>query len=45
VIALGAAAAVVAAIERVVKEGKARTRDLGGTASTAEVEQAITALV
>jgi tartrate dehydrogenase/decarboxylase/D-malate dehydrogenase len=40
-----AARAVVAAIERVVKEGKIRTRDLGGSASTVEVGQAIAALV
>ena len=36
---------VVAAIERVVKEGKVLTRDLGGTASTAAMGEAITALV
>ncbi len=33
--------AVVAAIEQVVKEGKTTTRDLGGTASTTDVGQAI----
>jgi tartrate dehydrogenase/decarboxylase/D-malate dehydrogenase len=40
-----AARAVVAAIERVVKEGKVLTRDLGGTASTVDVGQAVAALV
>jgi tartrate dehydrogenase/decarboxylase/D-malate dehydrogenase len=40
-----AASAVVGAIERVVKEGKTVTRDLGGTASTVEVGQAIAALI
>jgi tartrate dehydrogenase/decarboxylase/D-malate dehydrogenase len=40
-----AARGVVAAIERVVKEGKVLTRDLGGTASTVEVGQAVAALV
>jgi len=40
-----AARAVVGAIERVVEEGKIRTRDLGGTAGTADVGQAIAALV
>jgi tartrate dehydrogenase/decarboxylase/D-malate dehydrogenase len=40
-----AAAAVVKAIEVVVAEGKTVTRDLGGKASTAEVGQAIAALV
>jgi tartrate dehydrogenase/decarboxylase/D-malate dehydrogenase len=40
-----AARAVVAAIERVVKDGKIRTRDLGGSASTVEVGQAVAALV
>jgi tartrate dehydrogenase/decarboxylase/D-malate dehydrogenase len=40
-----AAAVVVAAIERVVKEGRVKTRDLGGTASTADVGQAVAALV
>jgi isocitrate/isopropylmalate dehydrogenase len=35
----------VAAIERVVKDGKIRTRDLGGSASTVEVGQAVAALV
>ncbi|MGO9014602.1 MAG: tartrate dehydrogenase [Dissulfurispiraceae bacterium] len=40
-----AARAIVAAIERVVEDGKALTRDLGGHASTAEVGQAIAALV
>ena len=36
-----AAHAVVQAIERVVEEGKTLTRDLGGTASTSEVGQAV----
>jgi tartrate dehydrogenase/decarboxylase/D-malate dehydrogenase len=36
-----AARAVVHAIERVVEEGKTLTRDLGGTASTGEVGQAV----
>jgi isocitrate/isopropylmalate dehydrogenase len=36
---------VVAAIERVVKEGKTLTRDLGGRASTAAVGEAIAALL
>jgi tartrate dehydrogenase/decarboxylase/D-malate dehydrogenase len=36
-----AARAVVQAIERVVEEGKTLTRDLGGTASTSEVGQAV----
>src|ERR1700681_4588433 len=40
-----AARAVVAAIERVVKDGKVLTRDLGGTASTAAVGEAVAALV
>ncbi len=40
-----AAAAVVRAIERVVAEGGARTRDLGGTASTAEAGRAVAALL
>jgi tartrate dehydrogenase/decarboxylase/D-malate dehydrogenase len=40
-----AARGVVAAIERVVKEGKVLTRDLGGTASTVDVGQAVAALV
>jgi tartrate dehydrogenase/decarboxylase/D-malate dehydrogenase len=40
-----AAAAVVHAIERAVEEGRVLTRDLGGTATTAEVGQAIAALV
>lgn len=40
-----AAQAVVRAIEQVVAEGKVLTRDLGGKASTAEVGQAIAALV
>jgi tartrate dehydrogenase/decarboxylase/D-malate dehydrogenase len=40
-----AAAAVVAAIEKIVAEGKTVTRDLGGKASTAEVGQAIAALI
>jgi tartrate dehydrogenase/decarboxylase/D-malate dehydrogenase len=38
-----AAAAVVTAIEAVVKDGKTVTRDLGGKASTAEVGQSIAA--
>jgi tartrate dehydrogenase/decarboxylase/D-malate dehydrogenase len=37
--------AVVTAIERVVKEGKVITRDLGGSASTSEVGKAIAALL
>ena len=37
--------AVVAAIERVVSAGKPLTRDLGGTASTADVGKAIAALI
>jgi tartrate dehydrogenase/decarboxylase/D-malate dehydrogenase len=40
-----AAAAVVRAIEQVVLEGKAVTRDLGGKASTSEVARAITELI
>ena len=40
-----AARAVVAAIERVVEEGKTVTRDLGGRATTTEVGQAIAALL
>jgi tartrate dehydrogenase/decarboxylase/D-malate dehydrogenase len=40
-----AARAVVAAIERVVEDGKTLTRDLGGRASTTEVGQAIAALL
>jgi tartrate dehydrogenase/decarboxylase/D-malate dehydrogenase len=40
-----AARAVLAVIERVVDEGKVLTRDLGGKASTAEVGQAIAALI
>ncbi|MBI2157242.1 MAG: tartrate dehydrogenase, partial [Candidatus Rokubacteria bacterium] len=40
-----AARAVVAAIERVVKDGTTLTRDLGGRATTGEVAQAIAALV
>ena len=42
---LDAARAVVLAIERLVKEGKRLTRDLGGTASTREVGQALVELV
>ena len=38
-----AAAAVVRAIERVVADGAPLTRDLGGTASTHEVAEAIAA--
>ena len=37
--------AVVAAIERVVAEGKTTTRDLGGSASTSEVGRAVAALL
>ena len=40
-----AARAVVAAIERLVADGKTVTRDLGGTASTTEVGQAVAGLV
>jgi tartrate dehydrogenase/decarboxylase/D-malate dehydrogenase len=40
-----AAAAVVRAVERLVKEGEVVTRDLGGKATTAEVGRAIEALV
>jgi tartrate dehydrogenase/decarboxylase / D-malate dehydrogenase len=40
-----AAAAVVSAIERVVEEGKAVTRDLGGRATTREAGEAVAALV
>jgi tartrate dehydrogenase/decarboxylase/D-malate dehydrogenase len=40
-----AARAIVAAIERVVKDGKVLTRDLGGTASTAAVGEAVAALM
>jgi tartrate dehydrogenase/decarboxylase / D-malate dehydrogenase len=40
-----AARAVVAAVERVVEEGKVLTRDLGGRASTREVGQAIAELL
>src|SRR5213595_1951232 len=40
-----AARAVVAAIERLVEEGKTLTRDLGGTASTKDVGRAIAALL
>jgi tartrate dehydrogenase/decarboxylase/D-malate dehydrogenase len=36
---------VVHAIERVLAEGSARTRDLGGNASTAEVGKAIAELI
>jgi tartrate dehydrogenase/decarboxylase/D-malate dehydrogenase len=36
-----AARAVIAAIERLVEDGKTLTRDLGGRASTSEVGQAI----
>jgi len=38
-----AAAAIVGAIERVMAEGKVRTRDLGGNASTAELAAAVRA--
>jgi tartrate dehydrogenase/decarboxylase / D-malate dehydrogenase len=37
--------AVVAAIEKLVSEGKSLTRDLGGSASTADVGKAIAALI
>jgi tartrate dehydrogenase/decarboxylase/D-malate dehydrogenase len=40
-----AARAVVAAIERVVKDGTTLTRDLGGRATTGEAAQAIAALL
>jgi tartrate dehydrogenase/decarboxylase/D-malate dehydrogenase len=40
-----AAAAVVAAIEKIVEEGRAVTRDLGGRATTREAGEAIAALV
>jgi tartrate dehydrogenase/decarboxylase/D-malate dehydrogenase len=40
-----AAAAIVAAIEKVVEEGRAVTRDLGGKASTREAGEAIAALL
>jgi tartrate dehydrogenase/decarboxylase / D-malate dehydrogenase len=40
-----AALAVVTAIERLVEEGKSLTRDLGGKATTAEVGEAVAALV
>ena len=40
-----AARAVVAAVERLVEEGKTLTRDLGGRASTSEVGQAIAGLL
>src|SRR6266704_7211908 len=40
-----AAGAVVAAVERLVEEGKTLTRDLGGRASTTEVGRAIAALL
>jgi tartrate dehydrogenase/decarboxylase/D-malate dehydrogenase len=40
-----AAGAVVAAIERLVEEGKTLTRDLGGKAATSEVGAAIAALL
>ena len=40
-----AAAAVVSVIERVVEDGKALTRDLGGKASTVEVGKAIASLI
>jgi tartrate dehydrogenase/decarboxylase/D-malate dehydrogenase len=40
-----AAQAVTTAIERLVEEGQVVTRDLGGKASTAEVGQAIAALL
>jgi tartrate dehydrogenase/decarboxylase / D-malate dehydrogenase len=40
-----AGSAVVSAIEQVVREGKMVTRDLGGSASTADVGKAIAALI
>ncbi|MGH7307503.1 MAG: tartrate dehydrogenase [Candidatus Rokuibacteriota bacterium] len=40
-----AAAAIVAAIEKVVEEGRAVTRDLGGKATTREAGEAIAALL
>jgi tartrate dehydrogenase/decarboxylase/D-malate dehydrogenase len=40
-----AARTVVAAVERLVEEGKTLTRDLGGRASTSEVGQAIAGLL
>jgi tartrate dehydrogenase/decarboxylase / D-malate dehydrogenase len=40
-----AGAAVVAAIERLVEGGKGLTRDLGGTATTADVGRAISELI
>ncbi len=40
-----AARAVVSAIEQVVREGKTLTRDLGGSASTAQVGEAVAALL
>jgi tartrate dehydrogenase/decarboxylase/D-malate dehydrogenase len=40
-----AAAAIVGAIEKVVEEGRAVTRDLGGKATTREAGEAIAALV
>ena len=40
-----ASAAVVKAIERVVADGKVVTRDLGGTAGTKEVGEAVASLL
>ena len=40
-----AAAAVVAAFEAVLRDGGARTRDLGGTASTEEAGKAVAAAI
>jgi tartrate dehydrogenase/decarboxylase/D-malate dehydrogenase len=40
-----AAQAVVGAIERFVEEGKGLTRDLGGTATTAEVGKAVAGML
>ena len=40
-----AARAVVAAIERVVDEGKTLTRDLGGKAGTKDVGEAVASLI
>jgi len=36
-----AAARIEAAVERVLREGRVRTGDIGGTASTHEITQAI----
>jgi tartrate dehydrogenase/decarboxylase/D-malate dehydrogenase len=42
---VGAARAVVSAIERVVEEGKTLTRDLGGKAATKDVGEAVASLI